>query len=80
MLRIRLHDAVIRAYDNAGNVIETHQHAGDFKEWWFFPRTERLFLGNFRRGCKRTKKADDISRRAMKWYGNTFEITATATE
>jgi hypothetical protein len=31
MLRIRLHDAVIRAYDNAGNVIETHEHAGDFK-------------------------------------------------
>jgi len=27
------HDAVIRVYDGAGNVIETHQHAGDFKEW-----------------------------------------------
>jgi hypothetical protein len=27
------HDAVIRVYDEAGNVIETHQHAGDFKEW-----------------------------------------------
>jgi hypothetical protein len=26
------HHAVIRAYDAAGNVIETHQHAGDFKE------------------------------------------------
>ena len=26
------HDAVIRAYDKAGNVIETHEHAGDFKE------------------------------------------------
>jgi hypothetical protein len=23
---------VIRVYDNAGNVIETHDHAGDFKE------------------------------------------------
>jgi hypothetical protein len=20
-------------YDDAGNVIETHEHAGDFKEW-----------------------------------------------
>ena len=26
-------DAVIRVYDEAGNVIETHEHAGDFKEW-----------------------------------------------
>ena len=26
------HDAVVRIYDEAGNVIETHEHAGDFKE------------------------------------------------
>jgi len=25
-------DAVIRVYDPAGNVIETHEHTGDFKE------------------------------------------------
>ena len=25
-------DAVIRVYDEPGNVIETHEHAGDFKE------------------------------------------------
>jgi hypothetical protein len=25
--------AVIRVYDAAGNVIETREHAGDFKEW-----------------------------------------------
>jgi len=30
--RSRSHDAVIRVYDIAGNVIETHEHAGDFKE------------------------------------------------
>jgi len=24
-------DAVIRVFDDAGNVIETHEHAGDFK-------------------------------------------------
>jgi len=24
--------AVIRVYDDGGNVIETHQHKGDFKE------------------------------------------------
>jgi hypothetical protein len=28
----RSNDAVIRVYDDAGNVIETHEHAGDFKE------------------------------------------------
>ena len=28
----RSHDAVIRVYDEAGNVIETHEHAGDFKD------------------------------------------------
>ena len=26
----RSHDAVIRVYDDAGNVIETHEHAGEF--------------------------------------------------
>jgi hypothetical protein len=30
--RSRSHDAVIRVYDEAGNVIETHEHKGDFKE------------------------------------------------
>jgi hypothetical protein len=29
----RSHDAVIRVYDAAGNVIKTHAHKGDFKEW-----------------------------------------------
>jgi len=29
----RSHGAVIRVYDAAGNVIETHEHKGDFREW-----------------------------------------------
>jgi hypothetical protein len=29
----RSHDAVICVYDEAGNVTETHDHTGDFKEW-----------------------------------------------
>jgi hypothetical protein len=29
----RSHDAVVRVYDAGGNMIETHEHAGDFKEW-----------------------------------------------
>jgi hypothetical protein len=33
MHRSRSHDAVIRVYDDAGNVIETHEQKGDFKEW-----------------------------------------------
>ena len=27
----RSHDAVIRVYDAVGNVIDTHEHAGDFQ-------------------------------------------------
>jgi hypothetical protein len=30
--RSRSQDAIIRVYDDAGNVIETHEHKGDFKE------------------------------------------------
>src|SRR6516162_9085740 len=29
----RTHSTVIRVYDAAGNVIETHTHKGEFKEW-----------------------------------------------
>jgi len=29
----RSHDAVIRVYDESGNVIETHEHKGEFREW-----------------------------------------------
>ena len=29
----RSRDAVIRVYDEAGNVIETHEREGEFKEW-----------------------------------------------
>ena len=31
--RSRSHDAVIRVYDDAGNVIDMHEHTGEFKEW-----------------------------------------------
>jgi hypothetical protein len=30
--RSRSHNAVICVYDDTGNVIETHEHNGDFKE------------------------------------------------
>jgi hypothetical protein len=32
-LRSRSHDAVIRVYDETGNVVETHELTGDFKAW-----------------------------------------------
>jgi hypothetical protein len=32
MHRSRSHNAVIHVYDEAGGVIETHEHAGEFKE------------------------------------------------
>ena len=32
-VRSRSHDAVIHVYDAAGNVIETHERAGEVKEW-----------------------------------------------
>ena len=28
----RSHNKVIRVYDESGNVIETHEHTGDFQE------------------------------------------------
>jgi hypothetical protein len=30
--RSRSHDAVIHVFDDAGNVIEAHEHKGDFKQ------------------------------------------------
>jgi hypothetical protein len=32
-VRVRARDAAIRVYDDAGKVIEAHEHAGKFKEW-----------------------------------------------
>ena len=52
--RSRSHDAVIRVYDEAGNVIETHEHAGDFKEplAHFVPRSFTDCSGPFaERAC-----------------------------
>jgi len=31
--RSRSHDALIRVFDESGAVIETHEHAGEFKDW-----------------------------------------------
>jgi len=41
----RSHDAVIRVYDEAGNVLETHEHIDDFKEplVHFFSKLPRCF-------------------------------------
>jgi YD repeat-containing protein len=39
MFRSRSHRAVIRVYDDAGNVIETHQHAGESSTYTRFGST-----------------------------------------
>ena len=31
--RSRSHEAVIRVYDDVGNVIQTHEHKDGFKDW-----------------------------------------------
>jgi hypothetical protein len=36
----RSHNAVIRVYDEAGSVIETHEQAGEFKSGEFFTPSE----------------------------------------
>jgi hypothetical protein len=36
------HDAVIRVYDAAGNVIDTHEHTGDFCEFYRCPSLREL--------------------------------------
>ena len=38
--------AVIRVYDETGNVIETHEHKGDFKEPWKLHRNQRDSFSN----------------------------------
>jgi hypothetical protein len=40
--RSRSRDAVIRVYDAAGNVIETHEKKGEFKEALSPPRVRTL--------------------------------------
>jgi hypothetical protein len=40
------HDAVIRVYDAAGNVIEKHEHADEFKEREFFAELKRREVPN----------------------------------
>ena len=42
----RSHDAVIRVYDDAGNVIETHEYAGTFKRVASFAKQRGWSLGS----------------------------------
>jgi hypothetical protein len=42
-VRSRSHDAVIRVYDEAGNVIGTHKQAGEFKKPQVFTRMTSQF-------------------------------------
>src|SRR5215831_11064435 len=55
----RSHDAVIRVYDTAGNVIETHEHKGDFKEC----------VKKFRRPSLERKKRMAALKLNLRWRG-----------
>ena len=48
--RSRSHDAVIRVYDAASNVIETHEHKGEFRELgpdWLLPERIGRAFGSY---------------------------------
>ena len=47
----RSHDAIIRVYDAANNVIETHEHKGDFKSLESEPT---IVFTHFSHGSKKT--------------------------
>jgi hypothetical protein len=69
--------AVIRVYDQAGNVIETHEHAGDFKSFslvkrralivkarpWIHPNSMKHFPSS------RRAAAIHIVRSLARWFG-----------
>ena len=40
--RSRSYDSVIRVYDESGNVIETHEQVGDFKEFRSYSNRETV--------------------------------------
>jgi hypothetical protein len=44
--RSRSHDAVIRVYDAAGNVIETQEHAGNFREPVLRPQSAKIIAAS----------------------------------
>jgi len=68
------HGAVIRVYDEAGNVIETHEHAGEFKEPWVFPRImSARDSGSFARLPARARLTLQVApQRATRWIRATF--------
>jgi hypothetical protein len=45
----RSHDAVIRVYDEAGKVIETHEQAGEIKDWRSFYSHQVALLAKTKR-------------------------------
>jgi hypothetical protein len=59
---------VIRVYDAAGNVIETHEHKGDFKEWWLFLIAQGVCsLVTFVAGSRERRKP--MTSRGAQWNG-----------
>jgi hypothetical protein len=57
----RSHGAVIRVYDNAGNVIETREHAGAFREPMSISREQAL--ATFHQRLSSSSRIADLSSR-----------------
>jgi len=57
----RSHDAVIRVYDAAGNVIETHEHKGDFN------RSLYLLFGAASFGALHADRTSDRAGVVQEW-------------
>ena len=69
----KLHDAVIRVYDDTGNAIETHEHKGDFSDARFWSplnrRLSRLLRFRCHSGNRRSGLSGPIgiSSKLMRW-------------
>jgi hypothetical protein len=63
----RSDDAVIRVYDEAGNVIETHEHKGDFKEWRRFSSRRSPAHRNFAESRRKRLNHEAESQGRREW-------------
>src|SRR5215471_16141677 len=57
------------AYDAAGNVVETHEHEGDFKEWlsWRFFWTKPVAISSFVRRAEIRYDQETVQLRTGEW-------------
>jgi hypothetical protein len=71
-IRSRSHGAVIRVYDEAGNVIETHEHKGGSKSGEFSLEAACPFLGKRSAACNWTSISP--ARPVVRVWNQTFKL------